>query len=86
MPLRTIASDGARWTVTATGRRTQYTKDEFTVCFSREGSDEQRVARYSPLGTKAREASLSELTDAQLLDLFRRSQPSWTAVELGYHR
>jgi hypothetical protein len=84
MPLRTIESDGARWAVGTTGRRTQYAKDEFTVCFTREGSDEQRVARYSPQGTKARENSLAELTETQLLDLLRRSQPSWTAVELGY--
>ena len=28
----------------------------------------------------------SELTDAQLVDLLARSQPSWTSVELGYRR
>lgn len=83
---RQIATATATWAVTTTGRRTQYAKDEFTVCFSRIGTDEQRVARYSPAGTKAREASLAELTDAQLVDLLARSQPSWTSVELGYRR
>ncbi len=83
---REIAVANSRWTVTTTGRRTQYARDEFTVCFSRIGTDEQRVARYSPLGTKARESSLAELTDPQLADLLARSQPSWTSVELGYRR
>lgn len=83
---REIVVTNDRWAVTTTGRRTQYSKDEFSVCFRKLGSDEERVARYSPLGTKAREASLAELTDAQLADLFARSQPSWTSVELGYRR
>ena len=85
MSRRIVIAD-AQWAVTSTGCRTQYTKDEFTVCFSRVGADEQRVARYSPAGTKARESSLAELTDAQLADLWARSQPSWTSVELGYRR
>lgn len=88
MPLRTIEHDGTRWTVSSSGRRTQYAKDEFTVLFTRVGSEpkERRVARYSPLGAKNREASLVELTDQALVDLLVRSQPSWTSVELGYCR
>ncbi len=85
MPLRTIEAEGARWSVSGTGRRTQYAKDEFTVCFTG-ATGEQRVARYSPQGSKAREDSLAQLTDAELLSLLKRSQPSWTAVELGYRR
>ncbi len=85
MPRR-IDTAGAVWAVTTTGRRTQYGKDEFAVCFTRVGTDEQRVARYSPAGNKARESSLAELSDAQLVDLLGRSQPSWTSVELGYRR
>lgn len=83
---RQIVTEDATWAVTTTGRRSQYAKDEFSVCFSRVGTPEQRVARYSPAGTKARESSLAELTDAQLVDLLARSQPSWTSVELGYRR
>ncbi len=83
---RQIVIAGAPWAVSSTGRQTQYSKDEFAVCFSRVGSEERRVARYSPSGTKALESSLAELTDAQLADLWARSQPSWTSAELGYAR
>jgi hypothetical protein len=86
MPQRAIEVEGVTWTVSQTGRRTQYSKDEFSVQFSRAGGDEVRVARYSPLGAKSRDASLAELTEAQLRSLLARSQPSWTAVELGYKR
>jgi hypothetical protein len=88
MPRRVIESNGEQWTVTTTGRRTQYTLDEFTLLFTRVagGPTERRVARYSPLGNKARESSLAELTDAKLQDLLGRSQPSWTTPELGYQR
>ena len=48
MPLRTIDADGGRWSVSTTGRRTQYAKDEFTVCFTESETGRQRVARYSP--------------------------------------
>jgi hypothetical protein len=86
MPRRTIELGGERWTATGTGRRTQYSKDEFTVLFTRVagGPEERRVARYSPQGAKSREDSLAELSDDQLRDLLRRSQPSWTTAELGY--
>ena len=88
MPRRVVESNGEQWAVTATGRRTQYTRDEFTLLFKRlaGGPAERRVARYSPLGNKARETSLAELTEAQLRDLLDRSQPSWTTPELGYRR
>jgi hypothetical protein len=77
-----------RWTVSVSGRRTQYTKDEFGVVFSRVagGPAERRFARYSPLGAKSRELSLARLSDAELLALLGRSQPSWTAPETGYRR
>ncbi len=42
--------------------------------------------RYSPLLAKSREASLAQLSDAELAGLFRVSQPSWTSSELGYRR
>lgn len=88
MPRRIIEADGQQWEVAVSGRTTQYVKDEFGVIFTRGvGPDrEQRVARYSPLGPKSRELSLSQLSDAELRDLLAHSQPSWTAPEMGYRR
>ena len=88
MARRIIAADGEQWEVTMSGRVTQYVKDEFGLVFTRGvGPDrEQRVARYSPLGAKSRELSLSQLSDQELRDLLGHSQPSWTATEMGYRR
>jgi hypothetical protein len=87
VPRRLINVDGDSWTVAPSGHYTQYNKDEFTVVFQKVGRDgDERVARYSPLGTKQREDSLARLTDRELVDLFRRSQPSWTTPETGYRR
>jgi hypothetical protein len=86
MPRRIIQVDGEPWEVAVSGRVTQYVKDEFGLIFSRgTGPDrEQRVVRYTPLGAKTRELSLSQLSEQELRDLLARSQPSWTAPELGY--
>jgi hypothetical protein len=88
MPRRIIDVDGVQWEVAVSGRNTQYTKDEFGLVFSRgTGPDrEQRVSRYTPLGAKSRELSLSQLSDQDLRDLLAHSQPSWTAPEMGYRR
>jgi hypothetical protein len=88
MPRRIIEVDGVPWGVAVSGRVTQYVKDEFGLVFSRgTGPDrEQRVARYTPLGAKSRELSLSQLSDQQLRELLAHSQPSWTAPEMGYRR
>ena len=88
MPRRIIAADGEQWEVAVSGRITQYVKDEFGLIFTRGiGPDrEQRVSRYSPLGAKSRELSLSQLSDQELRDLLAHSQPSWTAPEMGYRR
>jgi hypothetical protein len=88
MPRRIIEVDGEQWQVAASGRTTQYTKDEFGLVFTRgTGSRrEQRLARYSPLGAKSRELSLAQLSDAELRELLAHSQPSWTAPETGYRR
>jgi hypothetical protein len=86
MPRRTLLVDGERWNVSASGRITQYDKDEFGLRFTRLQPlpKEDRVVRYSPRLAKNRETSLAELSDVELLNLFRVSQPSWTASELGY--
>jgi hypothetical protein len=88
MPRRIIESNGESWEVAASGRTTQYTKDEFGLVFTRGTGPgrERRVARYSPLGAKSRELSLAQLSDAELRELLSHSQPSWTAPELGYRR
>ena len=44
------------------------------------------MSRYSPIGPKSRELSLSELTDDDLRRLLGHSQPAWTAPEMGYSR
>lgn len=88
MPRRIIEVDGEQWGVSVSGRATQYVKDEFGLVFTRGiGPDrEQRVTRYSPLGAKSRELSLSRLSDQELRELLAHSQPSWTAPEMGYRR
>jgi hypothetical protein len=88
MPRRIIEVDGQSWEVAVSGRSTQYTKDEFGLVFSRGTGPnrEQRVVRYTPLGAKSRELSLSQLSDRELRDLLAHSQPSWTAPEMGYRR
>jgi hypothetical protein len=88
MPRRIIDVNGERWTVTVSGRNTQYVKDEFGLVFAR-GSGrglERRVARYSPLGIKSPELALASLSDAELVTLLARSQPAWTAPETGYRQ
>jgi hypothetical protein len=88
MPRRIIDVRGERWEVAVNGARTQSTKDEFGLRFVRiaGGPREERFARYTPLGSKARETSLAALPDAELADLLTHSQPGWTAPESGYHR
>jgi hypothetical protein len=86
MPTRTIDIDGTEWRVYPSGRVTPYTSDEFALVFVRDagGEREVRVTRYSPQGTRAREASLAEMSDADLRELFEQSQPSATSPEAGY--
>ena len=86
MPSRTLMVDGQTWQVYPSGLITQYNADEFGLMFVRgsEGDTETRVTRYSPRGRVSREASLAELTDAELRGLFAQSQPSITSPEAGY--
>ena len=88
MPERTITVSNETWTVASSGRITQYGKDEFGLRFTRVAPEPrlERLVRYSPQGAKNRESALSELTDAELTSLFKVSQPSWTAPEMGYRR
>ena len=86
MPTRSVALGGKTWRVFPSGRVTQYDRDEFALLFvSGSGDDrEVRVTRYSPTGTRSREQSLIELSDADLARLFEYSQPSDTSPEADY--
>jgi hypothetical protein len=86
MPARTVTVNGRTWRVYPSGFITQYEQDEFGLIFvSGTGDDRQvRVTRYSPLGSRSREESLAELTEADLARLFEQSQPSFTSPEAGY--
>src|SRR5437899_10204275 len=82
----TIVVDSYLWKVYPAGRITVYGKDEFGLLFELGTGPERkrRFTRYSPLGSKSTDASLAELTERQLLDLFHQSQPAWTSPEGGY--
>ena len=86
MPTRTITLAGRTWQVMPSGRVTQYDRDEFALLFiSGIGPDREiRVTRYSPHGTRSREQSLLEMSDADLARLFEVSQSSDTSPEAGY--
>jgi hypothetical protein len=85
---RTIDVAGERWEVFPSGRITVYGRDEFGLVFETgDGAGRvRRVTRYSPLGARRWEASLHELSDAQLERLFHHSQPAWTSPETRYRR
>lgn len=88
MPTRRIVIDGREWQVYPSGFLTQYVGDEFGLIFVT-GTGEARdvrVTRYSPMGVRSREQSLAEFDDAQLLELFRASQPGARSPEAGYRR
>ncbi|HEX6534942.1 MAG TPA: hypothetical protein VF041_10100 [Gemmatimonadaceae bacterium] len=88
MPSRSITLDGRTWTVFPSGRITQYDRDEFALVFvAGEGPDRiVRVTRYSPQGSRWRDQSLAEMSDADLARLFAESQPGATSPEAGYLR
>jgi hypothetical protein len=86
MPARTITVNGRTWRVYPSGYITQYDQDEFGLLFiSGSGDDRQvRVTRYSPHGSRSREESLAEMSEADLVRLLEQSQPSFTSPEAGY--
>jgi len=83
---RTITVDGEVWEVAPSGRVTVYGKDEFGLVFQQgTGPDRRRrFTRYAPVGSRSTDASLAELSDRELTELFRQSQPAWTAPESAY--
>jgi hypothetical protein len=86
MPARTINVGGRSWRVLPSGFVTQYDQDEFGLIYVAGVGDDRevRVTRYSPVGSKSREESFAEMSDADLVRLFEQSQPSFTSPEAGY--
>jgi len=86
MARREIMVDGARWEVYPSGRVTVYGRDQFGLIFERgTGPQRQRrVTHFSPTGARSPERAFLELADRELLELFRQSQPAWTAPEVDY--
>jgi hypothetical protein len=87
VPSRHIDIDGRRWQVYPSGFLTQYVGDEFGLIFvSGHGAERVvRVTRYAPVGARAREQSLAELSDADVERYFRESQTGERSPEAGYH-
>jgi hypothetical protein len=85
---RTFEVNGQQWSVSPTGRITQYGKDEFGLRFTRLRPEprEERVVRYSPQLSKNRESALAQLGDGDLAGLLKVSQPAWTTPDAGYLR
>jgi hypothetical protein len=83
---RVLVIDGERWEVSPSGRSTVYGQDQYSLLFQLgTGPDKKRrFSRYTPAGVRRTEAALGELSDHQLLGLFRQSQPAWTAPESAY--
>ncbi|MDH4046254.1 MAG: hypothetical protein OEY20_04305 [Gemmatimonadota bacterium] len=90
MARRTIEVEGERWQVFPSGRMTSYQRDEFGLVFLQgTGVDRiRRFVRYAPQGAPRWDASLGELTDAQLQQLFAHSQTEWTSpvARMSAHR
>lgn len=86
MARRTIDVDGELWHVYPSGRVTVYERDEFGLVFEKgTGADrERRVTRFSPVGTRRWDVALRELSELQLFELFRQSQPGATSPEVAY--
>jgi hypothetical protein len=86
MARRTIVVDGETWEVAPSGRVTVYGRDQFGLVFTL-GTGPQRkvrVTRYAPVGHRSPDRALAELSERQLRELFRQSQPAWTAPEAAY--
>jgi hypothetical protein len=86
MARRRIAIDGETWEVLPSGRVTVYGRDQIGILFQLgTGPDrKRRFTRFAPVGSRGADAALAELSDTRLIDLFRASQPAWTAPEAAY--
>jgi hypothetical protein len=83
---RRIVVDGEPWEVYPAGRVTVYDKDQFGLVFQQGTGPvrKRRFTRYAPVGSRSVDASLVAVPERRLLELFRESQPAWTAPEASY--
>src|SRR5437879_12060801 len=81
-----VVIDGGTWEVYPSGRVTVYGRDQFGVVFEQGTGPERRrrFTRYAPVGSRSPDAALAELSERELVELFRQSQPAWTAPEGAY--
>jgi hypothetical protein len=86
MARRMIVVDGEPWEVYPSGRVTVYDKDQFGLVFQQGTGParKRRFTRYAPVGSRSVDASLVAVPERRLLELFRESQPAWTAPEASY--
>ena len=86
MARRVLTIDGERWEVYPSGRVTVYGRDQFGLIFEQGAGPQRRrrVTHYSPVGPRSTERAFSGLSERELLELFRQSQPAWTAPEVDY--
>ena len=86
MARRTIVVDGNTWEVYPSGRVTVYDKDQFGLVFEQGTGParKRRFTRYAPVGSRSVDASLAELPERRLIELFHESQPGWTSPEASY--
>jgi len=86
MARRRIVVDGETWEVLPSGRVTVYGRDQVGILFQQgTGPDRlRRFTRFAPVGSRAADQALAELSDARLVELQRTSQPAWTAPEAAY--
>jgi hypothetical protein len=86
MARRMIVVDSEPWEVYSSGRVTVYDKDQFGLVFQQGTGParKRRFTRYTPVGSRSVDASLAALPGRRLLELFRESQPAWTAPEASY--
>ena len=86
MARREAVVDGERWEVYPSGRVTVYQRDQFGLIFEQGAGPQRRrrVTHYSPLGARSPDRAFTELSERELIELFRQSQPAWTAPEVDY--
>ncbi|HTI04452.1 MAG TPA: hypothetical protein VL549_03995 [Gemmatimonadales bacterium] len=86
MPRRILNVDSERWEVSPSGRVSVYGRDQFGLIFEQGAGPQRRrrVTRFSPVGPRSPDRAFQELTERELLELFRQSQPAWTAPEADY--
>jgi len=86
MARRRFTLDGETWEVMPSGRVTVYGRDQVGLLFQLGTGPERRrrFTRFAPVGSRAPDAAIAELSDIQLIQLFHTSQPAWTAPEGSY--